>query len=661
MKFPLLHRAPGARWHFLGCVFLLPALALAQTDEPIAPTSSAAVPSTAPASDTSASSTGKEPVPAERFGIELDTASKEMREFLLRHMELQRFRRLPDLDAGELARLVDQVPDNLGDLLGTLGHFNPVIELQPLLPGEGASLGTVRVKVDPGPLTRVEQVTIAFRGDIADLPETAEQREAIRSAFTLKAGDRFTQADWSAAKAASLRQLTAVRYPAGRIDGSLADIDPVTHTARLTVEYDSGAPVRVGAVRVQGTERYDTASATNIVRLSGLEPGSDYNLANLQLAQQRIAETGYYDSVFVYIEPDASTGIAPVVVQVRESKRQKLVFGIGASTDNGARLSIEHKHNRVPGIGWRAVSKVLVERDDQSLSTDWTRPVDDQGWSWIAGVHAARQIDGFDTTTSQRLRAGKSQESADLDRSFFLQYDRALSENSLNASLGSGVAETALSANYVWTRRYFDNLLQPNNGFGIGVELGVGTTLTPIRRPFVRTKLRWQGFWPIPSDNPFDTQSQAVALGEAKRAPESDNAGRLALRLEAGGVFAKTDAPIPETQLFLTGGDNTVRGYGLRDIGVAQADGGVSPGRYLGVASLEWQRPIRRNGVRTPWETVLFVDVGAVADKPDALRPKTGVGAGLRYLSPVGPLQIDLGYGLESKSLRLHLNVGFTF
>jgi translocation and assembly module TamA len=640
---------------------LLPALALAQVAEPAASAGNTAATTTVPTTATASSTTGKAQPPVERFGIELDTPSKEMREFLLRHMELQRFRTLPDLDASELGRLVDQVPDNLGDLLGTLGHFNPVIELLPLEPGEGNSLGTVRVRVEPGPLTRVEAITVAFRGDIADLPETAEQRDAIRKAFTLKPGDRFTQADWSAAKAASLRQLTAVRYPAGRIDGSLADIDPVTHTARLTVEYDSGTPVRVGAVRVQGTERYDTASATNIVRLSGLEPGSDYNLANLQLAQQRIAETGYYDSVFVYIEPDTTTGVAPVVVQVRESKQQKLVFGIGASTDNGARLSIEHKHNRVPGIGWRAFSKVLVERDDQSLSTDWTRPVDEDGWSWIAGAHAARQIDGFDTTTSQRLRVGKSQESADLDRSFFLQYDRAISKNSVDAALGSGVAETALSANYVWTRRYFDNLLQPNSGHGIAVELGVGTTLTPIRRPFTRTKLRWQGFWPIPSDNPFNALSQAVALGQARQAPEASNAGRLALRLEGGAVLAKTDAPIPETQLFLTGGDNAVRGYGLRDIGVPQADGGVSPGRYLGVASLEWQRPIHSNGVRTPWETVVFVDVGAVADKPSELRAKTGVGAGIRYLSPVGPLQIDLGYGLDSKSLRLHLNVGFTF
>jgi translocation and assembly module TamA len=68
-----------------------------------------------------------------------------------------------------------------------------------------------------------------------------------------------------------------------------------------------------------------------------------------------------------------------------------------------------------------------------------------------------------------------------------------------------------------------------------------------------------------------------------------------------------------------------------------------------------------RRGVRTPWETVLFVDAGAVADKPNALRARVGVGAGIRYNSPVGPLQADLAYGVTPKRLRLHLTVGFTF
>ena len=55
------------------------------------------------------------------------------------------------------------------------------------------------------------------------------------------------------------------------------------------------------------------------------------------------------------------------------------------------------------------------------------------------------------------------------------------------------------------------------------------------------------------------------------------------------------------------------------------------------------------------------VDAGAVADKPNDLRARVGVGAGIRYNSPVGPLQADLAYGVTPKRLRLHLTVGFTF
>ena len=97
------------------------------------------------------------------------------------------------------------------------------------------------------------------------------------------------------------------------------------------------------------------------------------------------------------------------------------------------------------------------------------------------------------------------------------------------------------------------------------------------------------------------------------------------------------------------------------DIGVRQADGSVLPGRYLGVASLEWQRPIWRNSVRTPWESVLFVDAGVVTNQTSQVDAQLGVGAGLRYNSPVGPLQVDIAYGLETRRLRLHLNVGFVF
>jgi len=609
-----------------------------------------------------------------RFDIDLK-ASTELRDFLLRHLELQRFRTLRDLDASELERLMRAAPDNLRELLGTLGYFAPVIDVSltpappttstTAVPGatgtRQGTLGTVMIQVEAGPLTRVASANVYFKGDIATAPQAAEQREAIRRSGTLATGVAFTQADWDRAKTTALRQLIAQRYPAGRIQNSLADIDATTQSAHLYIELDSGPSVQVGAVRVEGIERYDTTTVERLVRLSGLTPGSDYDLGKLQAAQQLIAESGYFDSVFVYVEPFSDTQTSPVVVQVRETKRKMLVLGVGGSTDKGARLSVEHTHHRVPGIGWRALNKLQLERDDQLASTFWSAPVDARGWRWISSAQAARQLDGFKTTTSQRLRAGQAQDTPVLDRSFFLQYDRARVVNSALSDLQAAPAESSVSANYAWTRRRFNDLVFPESGQGLSMELGVGTTLGDARRPFTRAQARWLGYWPL-SISALSGEPRTALPGEARPAEDdTGRGGRLALRLQGGALWAKQDAPVPETQLFLTGGDTTVRGYGLRDIGVSQADGSVSPGRYLAVASLEWQRPVWRNGVRSPWESVVFVDAGAVANMPGDLRPKWGVGAGMRYNSPVGPLQVDLAYGLDSKRLRLHLNVGFSF
>ena len=136
---------------------------------------------------------------------------------------------------------------------------------------------------------------------------------------------------------------------------------------------------------------------------------------------------------------------------------------------------------------------------------------------------------------------------------------------------------------------------------------------------------------------------------------------RIALRAEAGAVLARQAAQIPVTQLFLTGGDTTVRGYGYRAIGARIENNQLYGGRYLGLASAEWQRPIVYNGAMTDWESALFVDAGAVADRVGDLSARVGVGAGLRWRSPVGPLQADLAYGVQAKQLRLHLRLGFSF
>ena len=72
-----------------------------------------------------------QPAPAPtRAAFDIDIqAPDEVREHLERHIELQRYRGLSDLDALELERLMAAARQNVQDLMGTLGYFSPRIEL----------------------------------------------------------------------------------------------------------------------------------------------------------------------------------------------------------------------------------------------------------------------------------------------------------------------------------------------------------------------------------------------------------------------------------------------------------------------------------------------------------------------------------------------------
>ena len=562
-------------------------------------------------------------------------APAEVRELLEKHLELQRYRAVTDLDEAELARLIVLAERNVRNLVGTLGYFSPDIRIT--REGGVNERPVIVVAVDPGQATNIGPVALTFAGDIAGSPDTdaMAQRTEIERDWRLPTGLRFTQDGWSSAKTQALRQLVARRYPAGKLAGSLADVDAPSRTASLTVNLDSGPLYRLGPMQVTGVERYDPVL---VPRLARLNQGDVYDLNQLVQAQQRLASSGYFDSAYVFINPENDPLAVPVQVQVREARLQKVVLGVGVTTDSGPRASVEHTHHRVPGIGWRAVTKLQLEKKSPFAQTEWTSIPDDANWRWGVLGRVERINDNELITQAQRLRFGRSQVGDRIDRNIYLQYDRA---NVQGAGLmGNSAAETgdgsALTANYVWTGRYFDSLPFPSKGYALGFELGVGTTLGQDRQPFTRTVGRWLGIKTL-------------------------ERGRIAMRAEAGAVLAKDTANIPATQLFRTGGDNTVRGYGYRDIGIPLANGVVGPGRYLAVGSVEWQRPITLKGRPSEFEHTVFIDVGAVADKPQNLRPSFGIGTGVRWKSPIGPLQIDLAYGLKVKQVRLHISVGFVF
>ncbi|MES2582475.1 MAG: autotransporter assembly complex family protein [Pseudomonadota bacterium] len=573
------------------------------------------------------------------FELQID-APDAVRDLLSTHLEIIRYRELTDLSDTELTRLMQVAKEDSRSLLATAGYFVPDIEAH-LESSTNNKRRTVRLSVTPGEPAVVGEVRLQFVGAIAQDLDARLQRERIQNDWSLRSGMRFTQDRWDAAKLQAVQQLSRERFATATIVTSLADIDPLTRSASLQVTLDSGPAYRLGALQITGLERYDTNLVTRLMRLP---VGASYDQADLVAAQQRLASSGYFDSAYVSLDTQKDPGNAPVVVQLREGKLKKIVLGVGISTDSGPRMSVEHTNHKLPWLGWRAQSKLSLDDTTRSIGTELTAPPDADNWRWITSAQFQRQkSDGVDVS-NQRLRGGRRQDSERMDRSYYLEYDRADTAASTDAL--PIVAQT-LSVNYAMTLRRFDSMPFPSRGWGLGFEVGGGATLGAQQDPFTRVLGRGRYYFPL--------------AGPDAGAAAQLRAGRVVLRAEGGAVWAKDGVALPSTQLFMTGGDTTVRGYSYRELGVVGVDGSVDPGRYMVNGGVEWQRPLVLGGQVSAWESAVFVDAGAVADDPGRLTPKVGVGAGIRWKSPIGPLQIDLAYGVGANRLRLHMNVGFNF
>ena len=571
------------------------------------------------------------------FDIRVQCDNETLRTLVEGFNTLQGYRAVQDLDDSEWARLLVLAERDVRALLGTQGYFGPTVQVH--RDTDAGTRPVVRITIDPGEPTTVARVNIGFAGDMAasaDAP-VAQQRQAILDAWSLDEGRRFTQQRWADAKTEALRQLLATRYPRGRIAHSQADVDAVAARATLGVTLDSGPPFFLGPATVQGARRYPAELAQ---RLSWLKPGDVYDQKKLVDAQQRLAASGYYDSAYISIDPEGNPAAVPVSYNLTEAKRHKLQLGVGYSTDAGPRLSLEHRDNTVLGTSWRSQTQLQLDRKTPLAQLALSSLPDANHWSTALFARSMRQNDGALITTSQTLRAGRIQVGEHFDRNVYVQYDHAnvtgaASVTAPAALVGDGAA---VSANLAWTGRYFDQLPLPTRGFGLTAELGTGVTTMGPHKPFARLTGRWLGF---------------VPLGEGH--------SRLALRAEGGAILGARQARLPATYLFRTGGDTTVRGYAYRSIGIPLGGDWVGPGRVMAVGSVEWQRPIWQQRWPGLLEHTLFVDVGGVANHASDLRANWGVGTGLRLLTPVGPMELDVAYGLQSKRFRLHMSVGINF
>ena len=546
-------------------------------------------------------------------------APKELRDLLDRHLDLSSS--AAEADEAERVRLLRSLRKQTTDLLATEGYFSPTIEVSG---GQGRPL---RLKVEAGPRAIIGSVDLRFAGDIAGSGEVRAARLAeLRAAWPLAQGQAFRQSAWDDAKQALLQRLLAEDYAAARIEDSRAEVDPASGTVKLRVDYDSGPAFTLGAIEVQGLERYDRSL---IDRYNKLEPGERYNQERLLDLQRTLQNTPYFSSVVVDIDSDPDHPSAvPVRVRVAEARTMRMSLGAGYSSNNGARAEVTFRHANIFDRGWQLTSGVRVDRLGRLGFADIHLPPTGKDYRDSFGVLGETNDNQGLKTTRYGVGAVRTRVKGKIETRLSLNFER----QNRNVDAGETARFDALVLNYAWTWRDVDNLVDPRSGLVFHAQLGGAAKLLASDQNFLRAVLRAQKYWPL-----FERDM-------------------LTARAEIGWTGAASRSGIPEAYLFRAGGAQSVRGYSYQSLGVREGEAIVG-GRYMTTASLEYVRWFSAD-----WGGAVFFDVGDATDNlRDLSNPARGYGIGARWRSPAGPLAFDLAYGQRERKLRPVFSIAIAF
>ncbi len=565
------------------------------------------------------------------YKVEID-APKALKDILEEHLDLARYNTRTDISEDQFQYMVETVGDQVRQFASTEGWFDPVTKAT--VEGEGDSR-VVHITVDPGARTLIRRADVDVSGPAAT--QSPEQVAEMRKKWGLPVGNPFRQADWDKAKEDALVQLQSKSYYGAKLASSQARIEPDEQAADLTAKYESGPAYVLGPLEIEGTRRYPPQIIRNV---NPLNEGEPYRVERLLEFQRAIQNQPYFSNVQVELQtPPAATSeeaaaqqqtvTTPVRVKVREYPTHRLSSGVGYTTDTGAQVEGRYSYYNLFNRAWVLDSQARIEQKRQYGFVEMAMPPDPHTYRNSIYTSYERLID-VESTDTKSWRAGlkrsRSREKYDTTVSLDFYYD-VLTPYGQPAQYSK-----ALVPAFAWTRRDVDNPVFPRRGNVINTQIGVAARNVLSDATFLRLYGRIRQYVPV------------------------GNRDLFVARLELGANLTSNDpALIPATLRFRAGGTDSIRGYSYQSIGTPNGQS-VLPARYLGTGSLEYQYWFKPD-----WGAAVFWDMGTATNNLDGIKIYHGVGVGARWRSPVGPVQLDIGYGIQQKQFRPHISLGVAF
>ncbi|MEM8993733.1 MAG: POTRA domain-containing protein [Acidobacteriota bacterium] len=441
-------------------------------------------------------------------------------------------------------------------------------------------------------------------------------------------------------------------YPRARVEPELdwsADGDLVDVTLRV----DEGERRALDRLVLRGLQR---TRASLVEAHAGLEPGEPVSRRRLLQAERELYRLGIFSEVDVALVPTAEDRPErDVRIRVDEGRRWRLSYGLSYHSDDGIGGLLGLSRTNLRGLGERLQLDVRTSESDNRLRLFYDQPMPfgvRLPLTWTLFLrHEERETYEVDESG---FRVQMAKDSGPLRYGLLYDYRLVRLEGELfdprEIDREDREAEiSSLAPNVLLDRR--DDPLDPSRGWSLAAQLEYAFPFASAEANFLKLFAQYthyQELWGL------GTLAASLRVGAVE--PLGDP---VILDPVLPDDLASSRIPISER--FFAGGRTTHRAYERDRLGVfGQSlipDGGADGAELLEVGgngllllNVDWRFPI--SGALGG---VAFLDIGNVwADWRDMdagdLRP--GLGFGVRYASPVGPVRLEIGWKLDPEDFE---------
>lgn len=472
-----------------------------------------------------------------------------------------------------------------------------------------------------GEPVRLDEVDIRIEGagegtDPFDLPVELRGR--------LQPGEVLHHGRYEAIKSHIANQALRYGYFSGEFSQHRLLVNVEENQADISLVYQTGDRFRLGDVVFS-----ETPFTENLLqRMVTFKTGVPYDADLIAKLNRDLLASGYFESVQVSAPASqAEDGQIPVEVQITERKPNSLGLGAGYSTDVGARARVSWTEHWVNSRGHKRGAELELSLPRQEITGYYQVPLTPPQTSSVR-FFSGWQNEDIDDIESQSLAVGAQHETL-LDRGWERVAGLRLEHERFTLGNDSGQS-TLLIPGLTFQRTKSVGGIDPSRGYSLMLDLQGAKKGIISDVDFARIFTTAKGLYTFQEDH------------------------RLLARLGLGAVFTDDFEQIPPSLRFFAGGDQTVRGYDYRTLSPVDSSGERVGGRYLLASSLEYQYEFIDN-----WRAATFVDHGNAMDSFTAAR-KTSVGLGVRWVSPVGPIRVDVARSISDpdEGFRIHFSMG---